>query len=428
MPGTLKHVSGERIELKIYEEGSIFSGKGFSRDPEIKILHGTGFNEHPNTPRRNLAITLYKLMLTRENHGNFEVIQRTYSSEFALLGNTLFKNEEDICFDEITVHIDQLEKWLQTKPFESQAETNESKNIRSIKVRFELKNDIEHRIENENLNFLIGSTISMNSKNNYREIQLGFTPNITVKPDKASQLEYYISTLSHIRSLLSLLTGEPVYFNSCTGKFFRGAESSEYAQIIFRETRKEPRRKWHAHQIMMPYSEIDEKFSEILEKWFSKKEKLESVSNLLMSNLYAIQKYTEIEFFRLINALEECHRRLIDEGRKNLKTRLSEVFSRLPQSLKLLITDSEDKLIIKIVDSRNYYFHRNAQDKSKAFTPEELYDANKKLEMLFFILLFTELSIEDEHIERALKRNSKFFYNPSSKFGEILQEWPNKDS
>lgn len=161
---------------------------------------------------------------------------------------------------------------------------------------------------------------------------------------------------------------------------------------------------------MLSYPEIAESFSEILESWFSKKEKLESILNLLMGTIYGTQWHIEINFDRLVNALEAYHRNLIHDQPMQFNKRLSDIFKQLPANLKALITNAEDEFILKINDSRNYYTHYNPQDRDKALKDEELYWASKKIQMLLFILLLKELSIEGDKIEQALKKNPEFSY------------------
>jgi hypothetical protein len=410
MPGTLKHVSGEMLELRIYEEGGLFSKEAFTRNSEIDVLQGVAFNEDPDIPGGDQAITLYKLNQRKETHSSFGTSRRTYNAQFAFLGHILFEDEKDISFEQVLLHIDQFENWLQPKPFEYQIEFDGSQQLKSIQARYEPKDNMEHRIEEENLNFLIDGSVNAPFFAGYKRIKLEYTPQIIVKPDQSASIEYFTNVLFHLRKLLTLLTGKLVYFDSLAGRHSDGLESPEYVQIIFPERRKENYKEWHDHEIMLSYPEISNSFSEILEAWFSKKEKLESILNLLMGTIYGTQWHIEINFDRLANALEAYHRNLIHEQPMQFNKRLLDIFKHLPANLKALITNAEDEFILKINDSRNYYTHYNPQDRDKALKDEELYWASKKIQMLLSILLLRELSIEDDKIEYALKKNPEFAY------------------
>lgn len=176
MPGTLKHVSGEMLELRIYEEGGLFSQGAFTRNSDIEVLQGVAFNEDPDIPGGDQAITLYKLNQRKETHSSFGTSRRTYNAQFAFLGHILFENEKDISFDQILLHIDQFENWLQPKPFEYQIEYDGSQNLKSIQARYEPKGNVEHRIEKECLSLLVDGSVNAPLWVGYKRIKLEYTP------------------------------------------------------------------------------------------------------------------------------------------------------------------------------------------------------------------------------------------------------------
>jgi hypothetical protein len=197
------------------------------------------------------------------------------------------------------------------------------------------------------------------------------------------------------------------------------------------------RRTPHWSEMLVPFSDISDRFENVIKRWFDGYEKMSSFFDMFFSTHYVPVMYTHHRFLSYVNAIELYHRikysnyvlepRLHKERLKSimdsipnehnewlasklqwsnepsLRARLEEVVSGTGRLVDGLLDYSENG-IGRIVTTRNYLTHRDPELEPKAAKELELIYLTRVLDAIVRMLLLKEIGFDLDDIEKRITR------------------------
>ena len=314
---------------------------------------------------------------------------------------------------------------------------------------------------NEEIGYLIQSP-EFNVEEESIKISFQRFYSFTPDPDKLYSPEYLFSILQNYRRLLSLLIGTPMYF-SYIEYYTPGSEVTDgqiqprqtirffYSQVgnINEAKKLSPS---NPNMILIKRDDIKNRLDEIINNWFDNIENYNNVLSAFISDSY-LPGYLETMFLNCAKGLESYHRffyegentnielesdtllseekrRLLDfvsqnisegnqdyfynrinfeEEKTSFRTRLKVLIDALPVNLQKRILGKTDRrtknsFINHVIDSRNYYTHRDAIEKYKnaVIGIGPLSEIVRQLSIILQFFCLTQIGIDKSIVENAL--------------------------
>jgi len=431
IPGTLKFVPGEEIDLKL--QGTFKDVEDIDKLLKLPIVLGLLSDGR--------KITLYKCQEKTFHISSSSSL--TYSSVFVagfIFIGAHFQKPEDIKFKSISVYYSNLDEWVSISGFDyPPLWKDEEIEVKSFSITANI---------NDNLEISIIFPRKIKQPRYMRPIsQEAF---IKFETLKASPFyNYYLKVIQHLRIFLSLGVTNPIYPLSIKGiideeKDDKSNNSVDIFYIISPRISKLPK-VLQPSEMLFTFVDISDKFETILRNWFEKNKILEPVYFLYDAVLYNPNEYLENQFLNLIQAIESFHRRIYegtyvskDEYKEiytilinsipncvrqdlrkhlsqhlkygnefSLRKRLKEIFDKHGEILNIFIKNKED-FIDKVINERNYLTHYPKESEKHIVAEEEFYRINLTLRLILEICLLTEIGFSSEKLESLFQKNEKY--------------------
>ncbi|MEX6703283.1 HEPN domain-containing protein [Peribacillus frigoritolerans] len=360
----------------------------------------------------------------------------TYSVNSFLVGENIEKLDT-IEFDYMIFDPTYFSKWIQ-KDLYSQEYFAEQEKITGIKaINFKeitLFNVLVKCIDTE----VIESYKTDMTGNIYDNINWKYRGGIKIRPKERKNIEWFRETMYKVTSLYTLFIGYPTYLENVTFYLENGDSNKPNKKIsyFFKQSIEKTKKKFHARDAIVTYSQISDSFGLIINNWFEKIDLLKDVNNMYQGDYY-IDMYLNTRFLNAVQTLEIFHRSLfkgkaMDEkeyqkysseltdlletkfpqefstvikGKLNhgneysLSKRLRELVNSLTQESKTYLignSDKRGKFVQQLVDTRNYFTHFDLDGKSNVLEIEdELFYAIQRLKALCTLLLFKQIGIDE---------------------------------
>lgn len=282
--------------------------------------------------------------------------------------------------------------------------------------------------------------------------------------------KFCIDNLQRLKKLITLLMGNALYFNfidiilPCTKE--REINGEEYdvkniCRVFFRQVGdiNKPKRisPYIPGTILIYRDDIKNNMETIFGNWFLQQDLLSEIVNPYISDLY-LPIYQETKFINIIRSLETYHRfyydrhhnslskesdeslererrslesfvnenisennkqffleRIYYEGEKSLRSRLKDIFSSTPIELlnRLfgeLSSKNRNQLFSEIVDTRNYFTHRDNLEKYVNAINDNM-QLVKIIDQLTIILQYHVLNLIGLDSEIIVQRLFKYYNN-----------------
>ncbi|WP_448649217.1 ApeA N-terminal domain 1-containing protein [Pseudomonas corrugata] len=206
-----------------------------------------------------------------------------------------------------------------------------------------------------------------------------------------------------------------------------------YQSIPF--TEKKPKKDWHS--MLFSFRTITVNAQQVLNNWLNAYEYLYPALNLYFSTKTGAQKYLEGKFLALAQGLETYHRRTSSETLmepRSFEVVVEKILSECPEEhvewlrgrlmhgneinlgkrLKRIIepfkkhlgTSAErNKMLRKIVDTRNYLTHYNEDLKEESAKGRDLWVLCKKMESIFNLHFLKVIGFTEEEINQVVKNS-----------------------
>ena len=155
--------------------------------------------------------------------------------------------------------------------------------------------------------------------------------------------------------------------------------------------------KINLYNMLFGFKEIQNDVERIINNWIKSYERYDSAFRLYFLAKVGTQTYLEEKFLTLIQGLEVYHRKMFNENRMHLRNRIEEIIEPFED---IIGTDEErKKLIINIMDTRNYLTHYNPSKELKAVKGVNLWPLCMKMELLFELHFLQLIGFSREKID-----------------------------
>jgi len=343
-----------------------------------------------------------------------------------------FQREEDIKFNHLRVRYSHLDEWLNFSPFKF--EDKEEEKVWRYKPpdrgQVSISDELRLQIAFE-LSYAWPVTV-------LHVIHKGV---IVIIPAGETHFEKYQQMARRVQDFLSLALGETVYPLDIQGqtesaKWVRGNHTLYEDVKIFYQLPSIPReRRLGVAEPLFKYTDIADKFEQLMQNWFGKAEQLAPVYDLYFGSVYGREMYLSQKFLCLIQALESYHRRMVNNyelpGEDHNK-RIQEIINAVPEKHKkwlngklehsneptlrkrlneLLDTSSvtasyfigeRKDFVEKMVATRNYHIHYDERLKRKAAKGRDLNDITFVLRILIEMCLLKELGFDTNEVHNLI--------------------------
>lgn len=426
LPGTLRILDGGEIQLEVL--GNF--------DPDF-----SGFQENMSMPKilgqieKEALVTLDNCFYRRKNYSFGTLSKSTISASRALCG-ILINNAEPL-FNQFRFSIEGLDEWLQISGITVQQDfKNKSTQINYVppdKAQFKLNDEFS-------LAFIFGWSIPF--ARSVTEAKITQQAYVELRAHKPVELKKFIYIAFRFTNFLSLALDEPTSLSQVTiasDDIVREVSEDKqipvqinlyYQSLPFSETKP----KLAQHSLLFTFPQVRHKFESILMAWMNIYEVIGPSLNLYFASKAGEHKYLDGKFLSLAQSLETFHRRTSDETlmdkavfdglidqllttcsedkRKWLESKL--MFGNelsLGNRLKRLLdpfksqfgtSAKREKLIRKIVDTRNYLTHYSKDLENKAAKGRDLWEICLKMEVAFQFQLLTEIGFDKPAIQKII--------------------------
>lgn len=328
-----------------------------------------------------------------------------YNCQYLIVGKHL-KSMEDETFDRIRVDMTSLYNWI---PAEIIKHSISYLDDDKIKADFSLsQNDSwEKKVEIDELiiSFLSSFQIKSRVDNEQTLIENTFLE-ISKKNNKSSFSEL-LNNVNIFKQFLSLASLSDVSYKSIElydnddFQQLKNGKKIFHSTLIFYVDRNSIYKISNNNSHLFKYKDIENQYSNIINKWFDLKNELAPIQNHLVKSIIRTGTFTSLDFLILVQALEGFHRRFINNKRTSLKNRITFLTLKFGDVLKVNL---DEKDILSVVASRDYYSHF-FEEKENVLDGLELYDLSEKLRILLICCVLNLIGFENEQINLLLNKN-----------------------
>jgi len=394
----------------------------------------------------NKTITLFKTF--QSSYSLFASVETSkYVVNFVFDGDH-FENNESLCFDTVKGKFDNLNDWISEfgiKKFDPDYKNHK------LSVDYELPHSIDFKINDElkgKLNFSFNAPLTRYT----HKFTIEQTTTVIFYTKKAQPFFDILDHLMLFQNFLTLGTFEPAFATSIllsnknrkvgTVENFKTNEVKLYYSPGFHQSTNTKKSLW---EFLFNYHDIATNFEDIIQKWFSQKDKIDPITNILFESFHQKKKFTVNNFLNIVQALETFHRRFRNNeimtkakhkqmisdiisttnpdfqkwlhdrlnfsNEPTLHHRLVELISEISVKTLAKIIPNKDKIIKDTKNSRNFYTHYDVSLEKKALKGHELFQLTEKLRVLLIAIVLLETGFTMEQIEILFERNEFNFFN-----------------
>jgi len=428
IPGILSIDDGGKIELEIVGH--------FEED--LKALRGDGnLSRIIGHVEKDGLVTLDNCLYTKKNI-SFGGISKSKIVAAKVLSGAAWDKDEKVVFNTFSFSVDCLDEWVGISGIDVDNDWDRKTTTISYsqpkKIRIELKNGLA-------LEICFAYTIP--GFPNLTEAKITQRAYFRLESENPRDLNDFTSTAFKITNLMCFAMDEVVSLknvSATSSEILRGGDNDEkypvpisiyYQSISFSE--KIPKKNWH--EMLFNFGTIKANAQQVFNDWLSAYEYLSPALGLYFSTKSGAQKYIDGKFLALAQGLETYHRRtsketLMDEG--SYENLISEVLKGCPEEhldwlkgrlihgnevnlgkrLKKIIepfkehlgtNEERNRLLRKIVDTRNYLTHYSENLHNKSAKGRDLWVLCIKMEVIFNLHFLKVIGFTNEEISRVVE-------------------------
>lgn len=414
--------------------GGSLDMQGFDEHLMMLSIHSEKFFIHGKT-KDGKEVSLWINYIAKYNEqndfkNNFSIIYLTFAVLYIFIGKYLeAKNINDLRIRCLSTKFNDLDKWIYYNDLDQIVRSSEY-----------VSNEISiSREEKQPIIVQFRGNLQFNRME--RKVTREFDILIDIK-SVGESLDEMMIIKNHIQDFLNLVMADEIVMSSLKAKFVNTEDKD--VEIFYASTVDEEMKKVIIKTpYIFGYSEVKDRFQEILYKWFELYREAPTFLNLYFGVMYNSKSYLSNTFLMLYQAIEIYHRiflfrssrfaqqrnELIDDfikkinalidlepgqkdrilglirNGKNLRSRekVSEIYDMFSELLPKLSTNIQDKVnfIDKIENYRNKLTHGGVNyDK---LNTTELFWSSKDLQLMLQLCILNKLGFSNEEI-------SKFYY------------------
>jgi len=391
----------------------------------------------------------------RESIGGYQIASEKYLVPQFIVGKHIY-NVDNYTFESMKFEFTYLSQWLGEALIHMNNTEVENKLIQH-QIIYTPPEDFEIEITSID-STLKNAGYAKSNTDYFNKGEVSVFSALKITPKKEMTFSWYQEQLDAMQKLYTLLSGHSVYVENVI--FY---EKEELLEIHEEEYKFKNSCRWFYKQnevkiksirsedFIVTFNDIRNNFSQVINNWFEKQEKMDVVFNLFIDDFYQ-KTHITTSFINIMQAIEAFHRRnyegkIIDaEQYKQLENQLKEFISqnapadlinklqgslqhgneftlknRLIELIDNISADSKqlifgestsnqkiNKFLQKLVSTRNYFTHYDEKGKKNIIESDKRFFAIKRLNALLTILLFKDLGVEEHVILSKIQENNQF--------------------
>ncbi len=428
IPGILSIDDGGRIELEIvgnFDEGV----KHLSDDDNLSRVIGH--------VEKDGLVTLNDCFYTNKNF-SFGGISKSKVVVNKVLSGAAWDKDEKIAFNTFSFSVDCLDEWIGITGIDVDNDWDR----KTATIRYNPPEKI--RIElNNGMKLEICFAYTLPGFPNITEAKITQRAYFRLESEEQRDLKDFISIAFQITNLMCFAMDDIVSIKNVTatsseiqrdggdGNKYPVPISIYYQSIPFSE--KIPKKNWH--EMLFNFGAIKTNAQQVFNNWLNAYEYLSPALGLYFSTKYGAQKYLDGKFLALAQGLETYHRRTSSEtlmDKDSYDALVSEILKGCPgehldwlngrlihgneinlgKRIKKIIEPFKDhlgtckernKLLRKIVDTRNYLTHYSESLHDASAKGRDLWVLCQKMEVIFNLHFLKVIGFTDEEINGVVK-------------------------
>lgn len=257
--------------------------------------------------------------------------------------------------------------------------------------------------------------------------------------DKADSIENMLTLFDHVQNFFNFVFLEPYSSDTFTSSVTSTRKKRRlYIATPARKTSSARRGSKLNNNMLFKFSDLSD-FNGIFINWMLKYRDMHEIIDILML-IKTSPISEELRFTAVINALEAVHRRFYDAKKQTdeeYKDRIDSIVNNIAdskdkkfvrwklkhgneQSLRDRLVDiyslgekytmnrPSDELTQKIIDTRNYYTHRDKSLSSKILSSYELKDADGTLERYLKLIILHLIDVPEDELKEIVTSSPQF--------------------
>lgn len=427
IPGTLTISDGGKIELEVV---GLF-------DDSVEALNGEDdLSRIIGHVEKDGLVTLDNCFYTKKNI-SFGGISKSKVCVNRVLSGFAYKKDEPFTFNSISFSVDCFDEWVRV----SGIQVNTDWVRRTATIAYEPPLDIDYTLDN-GMQLSICFAYSFPGSSTSTEAKITQRAYFKLKSEKLRPLCDFTEVAFKLTNLMCFAIDTTVTLKNLTaqsseiqrevgnGKFHPVPIYIYYESIPFSE--QVPSKRWH--KMLFGYGQIKSNAEKVFNNWINAYDVISPALSLYFSTKIGAQKYLDGKFLALAQGLETYHRRTSDEklmepsefeslisaiieycpeehadwlqGRLmygneiNLRKRLKRIVE--PFKDKLGNSTERNKLLRKIVDTRNYLTHYDVALKDRAAQGRDLWVLCLKMEVIFQLHFLKVIGFSDQEIDSVV--------------------------
>ena len=433
--GRLQFSKTEGLILNLI--GTLNPTFGFNETNKYPLVHGL--------TQTGKSFTLQNVFETGLHIGLPGFNSQTLDATIAFSG-AHFDSLDQIKFDMMHVEYNHLGKWVDTSGL-SYSIFDEDGNFERLEANYAYPEEVTAYLTDVKITPTYTFNINIPAMHPVEELQLKQKIYLKVEADNALSLETAMRRfILPFRNLLTFATNSPNFITKLTGFFSnnQGTKSDESTEssinIFFQENNSSTVSKASP---LFTLKDVKNDFSDLLQKWFTIADELDSVCNLFFGVLYSDQMYSEHKFASFVHAAESYHRHrfknevlpkaehkqmvkeIVDQvlekhqawlkeklaysNETRFRDRIRDLIDFAGAVIDPLIGDKED-FVSSVANTRNYNTHYDIRLKDRALRDADLYWLSQTLSFLVQICLLRELGFSAERCVDIFANNQEYLY------------------
>lgn len=420
IPGILNVKDGGDIQLEVVGLFGSFNDDEFDRI--IGHIEDDGL------------VTLENCFYTNKNRA-FGGISKSKLCVHKVLTGVAYDENEVVTFNTLSFSVDCLDEWIGI----SGINVNHDREHTTATISYAPPENISYELDN-GMKLEICFAYTLPGSPNTTEAKISQRVYFKLKSEELKPLDHFTKIAYKLTNFLCFAIDTTVALKNLSAtstEIQRNVGKGEgypvkifYPSIPF--TEKVPSKKWH--RMLFTYRTIESNAQDVFNNWLRAYEIMAPALSLYFSTKNGAQKYLESKFLALAQGLETYHRRTSDEqlmdssefkdlvstilkncpdqhvdwlkGRLmhgneiNLGKRLKRIVE--PFKGKLGNRKEREKLLRKIVDTRNYLTHYNDSLKENSARGDELLELCQKMEVIFQLHFLKTIGFSEKEIDSVV--------------------------
>jgi hypothetical protein len=318
---------------------------------------------------------------------------------------------------------------------------------RKITVDYTIPDPLEVAVADPEMRVIIRTRVKCSGTRSDHNLTMTYTSEMELTPSSPMPFEDGMQTIFSIVNLLHLCAREAVELRSITAVLDSGESVASFALM------RKPRGNRPSTDWLLTIREMEDRFGNVLNAWFSVVNRLRFVAPVFFSELTGPSSVQDARFFHFAGCLEAFHREVVQaemgkflprrDYREIIKSlldhlptnvpepltaamrsalshandhsfaeRIEALFNTLEPETQCMLTDDANRFLAAIKHSRNKLAHIVDEPDGETFEGKEFAYANLSLRGWLTILMLKECGVAEVLLRERMKAIDYFYWGP----------------